>query len=263
MKKEEFVNLVIRKNYLSKTSGKDLSKELNGFRNNIKITSDLMFYKFQNYFERSGMNIEDVLSMSTLYAYYYLDIYSSSKSNEKDDKNGLITFIRQRVQYLAMICDRESCNFDISKNLSGFYAKTEKSKELPDDVLIANPLEYGYRKLSKSEIPSISKKHGKWKDKNGFDVVKLEFFDKISSDEYENILYSDCVDLMSPEEIILKKQEKEKVDSEIIKFQNKDVVDKIEYLKKLMKTSKDREKVSSAKKLLGIIKKDERYIANV
>ena len=261
----DFEDLEIRKNYIDKLNGKDVSHKLLKFKGNIKITSDMMFNKFISTFERSGYSSDDVLSLSTLYAHYYFDIYAEEKENERDERNGLITFIRQRVYYLAKICERKSNDFHVSKNLSGFYAKTEKSRDLPDDVIILNPVEFGYRKLGEKEFRSVknnNKGNKVWKDENGFDVLKLEFYDCLYENEYKTILYEDSDNFKNPEDKVLELQEKDKVESDIINFEQKTMVDKIRYLNTIATIDKNNRKRQSAEKLLKILKKQIRNERN-
>jgi hypothetical protein len=251
----DFNDLVIRKNYLIKTSGRNLDQKIKKFENNIKITSSMMYNKFIHSFQRSGFDHDDIFSLSKLYSLYYFDLYMDEKDgDEKKEKNGLITFIRQRMEYLANVCERQSSNFHVSKNLSGFYAKTSQSKDLPDDVIIANPSEYGYRRVYETELKRIKKSSkGAWVDANGYEVVKLEFYDKITPEEYRDVLYANAD--QTPEDTILKLQETEKFQAKVIQFEEKGMVDKIKYLNNIIKRSKDADKVRSAKELLKIIKK--------
>jgi hypothetical protein len=265
MQKVDFNDLVIRKNYMDKLTGKDVSEKMLKFKNNISMTSSMMFDKYHAAFDRSGYNQEDILILSKLYAHYYFDLYSDEKNNDKDDRNGLITFIRQRMNYLAFVCQRNSDNFHASKNYSGFYAKTSKSKDLPDDVIISNPTRYGYRKISIKElreIKKLSKNQNSWKDKNGFDVVKLEYYDFLSSDEYKDILYENSDHFKSAEEIILENQKKERIDADIINFKSKTTVDKIRQLNTIATTDKSFMRKKSARQLLKILKKEVRNERN-
>lgn len=257
--KVSFDDLVIRRNYLSKMSGKSVDSKIKKFENNIKITSDMMFNKFSSSFSRSGYTSDDVLSMSKLYSYYYFDLYNDDKNgNEKDEKNGLIGFIRQRVQYLAFVCERESINHNVSKYLTGFFAKTQKSVEFEGDAILGNPEEFGYRVVTKKEINEIKKSGRKvWKDKDGFDIIKISYYDKLGEEDYKNILYQDS-QLKSPEEILLELQENERMQAQIASFEGKSMVDKIRYLLTISSVSKDKERKQSAQKLLRILKKKVR-----
>jgi hypothetical protein len=269
MRKVDFNDLVIRKNYMDKLTGKDVSEKMEKFKNNISTTSSIMFDKYHSAFERSGYNHDDILVLSNLYSHYYFDLYADEKNNDKDIRNGLITFIRQRMNYLAFVCQRDSDNFHASKNYTGFYAKTIKSQELPDDVVISNPNLYGYRKVQAKELKEIKRlSSGKnfWRDKDGFDVVKLEFYDFLSSNQYKDILYQNSDSFKCPEEIILENQKKERVDADIINFKNKSTKAKVEQLKTIATMGENSIRKESAAKLLKIIKKqvkNERSLAQI
>lgn len=265
MQKVDFNDLVIRKNYMDKLTGKDVSEKMAQFKNNITMTSGMMFDKYHAAFERSGYDFDDILVLSNLYAHYYFDLYADEKDNDKDIRNGLITFIRQRMNYLAFVCQRNSDNFHASKNYTGFYAKTSKSKDLPDDVVISNPSLYGYRKVQAKELKEIkqlSNNKSSWKDKDGFDVVKLEFYDFLSSNEYRDILYENSDNFKCPEEIILENQKKERVDADIINFKAKSMVDKVRMLNIIATMDKNPVRQKSAAKLLRMLKKQVRNERN-
>lgn len=250
-----FEDLVIRKNYLSKITGKNLDKQLKRFDKNIKITSGMMYNKYHSSFSKCGLDLDDLYSLSKLYSVYYFDIYSESvDSDETKQRNALITFIRQRTEYLARKCEKQSENFLVSKNLSGYYAKTSKSQDAPDDVIIGNPKDWGYRRIAPKELKEIkAMSKGILKDKHGFEVVSLEFYDNLSEGEYENILYKDSCVLKSPEDLLEEKQERMKLESAMASFEAKSVINKIEILRDMLKTSKNPKKRKDIKELIGIL----------
>ena len=255
MEQLTFEDLVIRKNYLSKTTGRVFDKQLKRFDKNIKITSGMMYNKYRSSFSKCGLDPDDIYSLSRLYSIYYFDIYSESVDpDETKQRNALITFIRQRTEYLARKCEKKSENFLVSKNLSGYYAKTSKSQEAPDDVIIGNPRDWGYRKISPRELREIrSVSKGLLKDKYGFEVVNLEFYDNISEDEYENILYKGSCVLKSPEDLLEEKQERAEIESAMASFEAKSVVNKIEFLKNMLKFCKKPKKIKDIKELIKIL----------
>jgi hypothetical protein len=219
-----------------------------------------MYGKYQPSFSRCGLDADDIFSLSKLYSIYYFDIYSSDVSKEENkQRNALITFIRQRMDYLARTCEKKAENFNISKNLSGYYAKTEKSVEAPDDVIIGNPSEWGYRKVYPKELNQIFKdKKGSLKDAKGFEVVKLQFFDSITPDEYENILYNESFTLESPEDILVETEEKQKINESINDFEAKSMVNKIKQLRVMKVYAKTEQKKKDIDRLIRLIEKNER-----
>jgi hypothetical protein len=253
-----FEDLSIRKNYLSRMGGSDFREFFDKFEKNIKITSGMMYKKFEPSFHRCGFDEDDIYSLSKLYSIYYFDLYSDSVGDEESkQRNALITFIRQRVSYLAQICEKKSENFNVYKNLSGFYAKTSKTVEVPDDVVIGNPKEWGYRKVGPKELTSLkSGKKSILKDKDGFEVVKLEFYDSITPEDYENILYKESFTLNSPEDIVIEMSEKYRPSEEINNFDAKSMVNKIEQLKAMRAFTRSSKKRKDIDKLIKMLKND-------
>jgi len=189
--------------------------------------------------------------------------------NEDDiytyDRNGLITFLRQRIQYIAGLCNKKAENFLVGEDIVGFYANTLFSKEAPDDVIALDPKKYGYRRIGPKELKTIKLMNkGKkiWKDAEGFEIRKIEVFHQhLDPDNYSMMFFEDHEYTMSTEDIIIRRQEKEKNDAILFNFENKDVVDKIKYLKSFIATNKSNKKkhtnVAGAKALIGILKKQQ------
>lgn len=282
---DDFEDLILRSNYLVRMSKNDHSENLIKFKQNIKITSDLMYEKFIVNFEKAGCSSEDVFQLSNLYAHYYFDLYSakSEKSyqdladkvmskynrplNDEDiytyDRNGLITFLRQRITYIADLCNRKAENFLVGEDIVGFYAATATSKDVPDDVIALEHKKHGYRKIGPKELKAVkllNKGKKIWKDADGFEIRKIEVFHQhLDPDNYAMMFFEDHEYTMSTEDIIIRRQEKEKADAVLYAFENKDVVDKIEYLKSFIAKNKSNKKkttnVAGAKALMGMLRK--------
>jgi hypothetical protein len=250
-----FEDLTIRTSYLKRIGNKDLTKQMARFGSNIRTTSNSVYNKFQSTFERCGLNMDDVHSLSKLYSVYYFEIYSATvEDDEIKQRNALITFIRQRTQYLAKKCEAQAENFNISKNMSGYYAKTAKSLDAPDDVIIGNPDHWGYRKVYDSELKQLKEKSRfKMVDKDGFEIVYLKFFDNITPDEYENCLYKESTSFKSPEDLLIDMQEKYKAEQLINEFESQNVVDKIRQLKEMKSKTKSPQKKKNITKLIQML----------
>lgn len=284
---DDFEDLILRSNYLVRMGKNDHYADLAKFKHNIKITSDLMYEKFIVNFEKAGYSSDDILQLSNLYAYYYFDLYSAKTEkssrelaekvmkrynrpvDDQDiytyDRNGLITFIRQRMSYVAGLCNKKAENFLVGEDIVGFYANTVDSKEAPDDVIAIEPKKYGYRKIGPRELKEIKLMNkGKriWKDAQGFEIRKIEVFHQhLDPDNYSMMFFDDHEYTMSTEDIIIRRQEKEKNDSILFNFENKDVVDKIKYLRSFIAMNKSNKKkstnIAGAKALIGMLRKQQ------
>jgi len=256
----DITQLIVRSSYMKKTTDKDVSQKMEHYERNISITSQLMFTKFQHYFDRAGYTKEDITNLGRLYAFYFFNIYSDNlgKTTPNYERNGVITFVKQRMSYLAGLCDRMATNFHVNKTVSGFYAKTELTKNIHNYENIPNPTEIGFRKITGKELKQIKQncRGGMWKDSDGYDVIKLCNFEELTDTDYIHIMHEGLDRNLSTEDKQIHEQQlakEEAVEAEINEFVSKPLEAQATILEKIIKYSMDRQRAKDAKKLLKIL----------
>jgi hypothetical protein len=262
--KDNYEDIVIKSSYMKRGSNRDMSKYLKEYQHIIKSTADIVFRKFQTNFEFTGNNFDDVLQMANIYSIYYFDNYSAlenektrSKIEEKlgrvpteaeikrHDRNGLITFIRQRLGYINNIISKKDQNFSTCDKISIFLAKTNSSMDdIEERELAKNYKEYGYRRVFPKELKEIKNKNTKdWKDKDGFKVFRVEYNEQmLTPDLYETLFINDNSFYDSVEDFLLKKEEEIQLEERIENFNSKDMVNKVKSLKFFISINKNNEK---------------------
>ena len=167
--RDDFERIYLRHDILDKC--KDLNpKYIVEFKNIIEITSKLIYSRFLNSYNRVNFDYDDVLSIANLYALYYMNLYSTRDNAELRqkmiqkytdrhhkkpsdakihmcDRNNLIRFLRQRLRYLAILCDRKGKNILPQSSKEGYFIPLENAKIVSKYLIMEDPEKYGYKKI--------------------------------------------------------------------------------------------------------------------
>jgi hypothetical protein len=248
---------------------KKVDHKIKQYQDIINITSKLMCGKFAMVLDRSGYTHDDISNLSLLYAHYFFNLYVDKmpKKTEKDVRNGLITFIKQRLWYLFNISNKQSQNFHLHTWISGYYAKTTNSIEISEDMHNFDPTNFGYRKVSDKEYSILkkNKQNGVIRDNDGFEVVKLGYLDMVTENEYSSIFYNNLDRSLSVEEQAVDRQYKEDIEdtNEMIdNFMNQPVDKKIDLLDRIIDNTNDMNKKTQAKSLKRMLVRELKNARN-
>ena len=119
---EDFEMLTLRHEYLKKIPNPELI-DIKPFRYLAKVTARIMYDKCKANFEKVGFDVSDIESISNVYLFAYLGVYSfevnppskerfvksfqdrngrdpDAKDIEKAEKNTIINFLRQKLHAL-------------------------------------------------------------------------------------------------------------------------------------------------------------------
>ena len=211
----DFEDVYLRQDCMKRTS--ELNTDyLVEFRKIIDVTAALMYRKYERYFSLMGFNLDDAISISNLYAMYYMDLYSirnvdkerikftedfvrrkGFKPTDEDfykaEKSHLINFLRQKLRYCHQIFIRKS-------KLNGYYHKTiklahtENSVEADDLLLLEDYAKYGYRKVTNEEYKEAKKRakeygHEMLSDTDGFEIFTVHAeYDKVYTMDNDSLM---------------------------------------------------------------------------
>jgi len=200
-----FEKLYLRENNLKKINNFD-EKDLKKYETIVKVTSKIMYDKFKITYNKVGFYYDDIVSISRVYLYAYMGVYSfkadpsvlekfkqgffDRKGNEpsEDDivnyeRNIIINFIRQKLTTCSVFCERKSRNIVVGRNEKKSFAFTELSIPASEDLIMEDPKLFGYRVVNKKEFKSIVKnskgKGNELVDVNGFKVFEIELLSQI------------------------------------------------------------------------------------
>lgn len=203
--KDDFEMLYLRHEYMKRIDKVDESYvKINA--GIVRTTAKIMYSKFRVNFTQVGFGLEDVTVISNLYMLYYMSLYSikthpdqlekvisrrtvPTPQSEVDriDRNRMINFLRQKLAHCAVICARKARDIVVGVDRRGFFAATEKARDVAQELLLENPKKYGYRKLTAKEFKEAqnrARQEGSTDltDKNGFNIVKVEILNNGISD---------------------------------------------------------------------------------
>lgn len=204
---DDFEMVYLRHEYIEKIEDPE-KVDIKKFKHIAERTARLMYDKYKPNFEKVGFDVDDAISIASMYHLAYMGLYSvrvnegamerfvnfyknkhgedkspSEEAIDKKDRNNLINFLGQRFHHCNTVCGRKSRNILVSRDFSGAFAKTEKSKPASNEEIMANYKKFGYRKVTHKELKEIKaekKKSGikELYDKDGFPVIEIEVLSK-------------------------------------------------------------------------------------
>lgn len=282
---DNFEDIYLRHDHLAKAG------ELNGdyyveFKHIIDITARHIFDKFKKIFVKVGFNVDDIKSISAVYALSYMELYSirneegcrerfiknfksqNGKDAEpteedimKSEIRFMIRYLRHKLRYCATVCERKKRNIVGGSFKHGIYAYTEDSVPASTAEIMSEPSKYGYRKVTKKEWIASKKQAKKLGektlvDKEGFEIFNLQVSNHgISKAEYQNLVINQRSEVFNtPEDILIKKQQAESLEQYKENFIEMSEEEKELLLKRFIRRNKSnndyKKEVSLAKKLL-------------
>jgi hypothetical protein len=281
---DDFELLYLRHEYIerAKKLGKDLDPSLvKKYAGIVHTTAKIMYAKLRPNFQKVGFDEEDFVAITNMYMLSYMALYSIQTNQEemddllrkkkgklseseilRIDRNRLINFLRQRLYHCSTLFARKARNITVGEDKRGFYAATEKSKDVPKDLLLKNYKKFGYRKLTLKEFKEaqrIAKENGtpNLVDKNGFEVFKVEVLNQgLSEYDFQLLSQNDKGAFYNPPDVILQNTEDEiALEAFRIRFQNLDQAGKRELLTTFIETNDGdkslKDEVRLAKRLLA------------
>jgi hypothetical protein len=263
MKCTNHEDLVLRSSYMIKTTNKNVDAKILEYKDIIQITAKICYNNMYQTMDRIGYDLDDIISLSSLYAYYFFNIYADNvaQKTKNGERNALITFIRQRLWYLLKVAGTQSKNFHPHNWVGGYFAKTKDSIYIEEDMQNVDPTFFGYRKVTHKEFEDAKKSRSGAKvlDKNGFEIIKLGYLNVMTDSEYACILHDGMDMAKSVEEQIVARQydEQQEEFKEIMdNFFGKTKEERIEFLNNYIKNTTDAVKKEQAKALRKLIKRN-------
>lgn len=280
---DDFELLYLRHEYIEKAKrlGKQLDPSLIArYAGIVKTTAKIMFAKLKPNFQKVGFDEQDFIAITNVYMLSYMALYSiQTNQHEMDtlvskrgpisevevlriDRNRMINFLRQRLTHCSTLFARKARNITVGEDKRGFFAETEKSRDVSKELLIKNYKKFGYRKLTLKEFKEV-RREAKIKgtpdliDKKGFKVIKVEQLNQgLSEYDFQLLSENEKGAFYSPPDVILQKREDDvALESFRIKFQNLDENGKRELLSTFVENNDGdktlKEEVRLAKKLLS------------
>ncbi len=233
---DDFELLYLRHEYIEKARklGKELDSSLvQQYAGIVHTTAKIMFSKLKPNFQKCGFDEDDFVAITNMYMLSYMALYSiqtnqdemndllrkKGKLDESEilriDRNRLINFLRQRLYHCATLFARKARNITVGEDKHGFYAETDKSKEVPKDLLLTSYKKFGYRKLTLKEFKEAQKQARvegtpDLKDKKGFKVIKVEQLNQgLSEYDFQLLSEDEKGSFYSPPDVVLENAETE------------------------------------------------------
>lgn len=256
----DFEMIYLRHDYVKRS---DIDPQyIKDFSDIIKKTSHIMFRKFNQSFTKIGFEVEDIESIASMYTMCYFSLYNSDDKPMMKQKSHLVNFLRQKLQYCALCCDRKLKNIVVSKNSSSYFAETEFSVEASEENILSNHIGLGYREVSVKEYKQARKRAGYSQtlyDENGFKIIEIvEHTSSISELDYKLISGHFGRDMyQTPEDIVTEVQSNREFEINLQKFNEYDSKKKRSVLRGFIKQNKDNPKykteLTAARKMLKCI----------
>jgi len=294
--KEDFEAIYLRHDYLRKVDTFD-SKWIQKHQGVIKVTANKMFEKLSPNFDLVGFDLDDIISITGAYTLSFMGLYSfetnqelkdrfidkyfkrngrnpSEEELERIDRNNLIDFLRQKIQYCSAICERKSRNIKVGRERNGIFAETSNSKKSTDELIMDNYKEFGYRKVSAKEFEECktnAKESGSMeiKDKNGFKIFKIQILSSgITSEDYAFVVenFYDNIYNNTPEDMFIAYEDDKLLESFKKTFESFTVSQKIskikDFMNKNIRNPKLKKELSTARKLLKQLREDKKQNNN-
>ena len=282
--KDDFESIYLRCDYLNRINKYDV-EAIKEYDSIIKNTSYQIWNIYNKYFEKVNFQIEDIISIAKIYTFAYIELYSfknNKKSldrfrnkffknegyypNEKlikrQERNNLINFLRIKLRYCSVLCERKAKSIKVSHKDKLILAETKDSIAVNNDYLIENYHEFGYRKVSKEEYKQIKKESKNKKnlvDKDNYKIFIIRITKDMTNEDYETIRTETCDNIPNPEELVIAKENEALLEQKKQKFNKLTKQQKHNILKNFIKQNKDKkylkQSLMEAKRILRF-KKD-------
>lgn len=216
--KDSFEDLYLRHDYLKKTNP-DITVNMDKYEKICKATAKIMYEKHRMRFNKVGFYYDDILNVTRVYSYSFLNVYSFENNQDalnkfqtefinkngklptdeemaKKERNNLINFLRQRLSACSLFCERKSRNIIVDAAKKMYFAYTSKSTPASPDLILEDHTLFGYRMVSEEEMIIIRKKSidGKLVDEKGFAIIEIESHSKMPLSFYVKMVGSDSED---------------------------------------------------------------------
>lgn len=279
--------LLFRHDYLRKVDNFN-PNWLKDYKTTIEITASIMYEKYQPSMYKVGLDIDDAVLLSQLFAVYYMSLYSIHKDEEtykvfqqkffdrhgkapdKSDqkrvnKNQLINFIRQRFKHVNTMCSRKAKNIICGHDIKLAFARTDKSTPAADEEILLDHKKHGYRKITKNELKTAQKEARAAGtrllfDQFGFPILEIEKLSTpIDRNEYDTIIESNRNEYnSSPESFFENKKEDAELMAHKGEFTKMATEEKIKVLKRFVNENKGstilRKELRTARKMIKEMK---------
>jgi len=269
---DHFEMLYLRHDYVKRC--KNINKmDIRPFNGVIQKTAKMFFYRNERLLTEVGMSVEDVASVTSLYAAVFLDLYSMENNKEKKeaflnknktevlvkDKSNMVNFLRQKLTHFITVCQRKSRNITGVRTDTTAFAATKNS--VPGDYVEIknNHKALGYRKVGREEFKNIKKNSplNNLVDDSGFEVVvNTRQKEKLGTHDYR-LITSYNSNNRTPEDSVILAEEEAKIGMDMSRFQHLDTKKKKNILRNFINKQSDnsqyKEEVATAKKMLKCI----------
>lgn len=286
--KDSFEDIYLRHDYLKKTNP-DSYTDMKKYEKICKATAKIMYEKHRMRFNKVSFYYEDILNITRVYSYSFLNVYSfsndieglekfkskflqkqgklpSKEEVEKRERNNLINFLRQRLSACSIVCERKSKDIVASKAKKVYFAYTANSVPASYDLILEDHKLFGYRLVTDEEMAVILKNNkGNLVDNKGFPVFEVESHSQIPVSFFTKVVYRDSSEgelievnhdrvSLSAEDRVLEMEEEIELANLKNRFDKLNQVQKRNRLKNFIKNnSKDsrfQEEIDSARKML-------------
>lgn len=177
------------------------------------------------------------------------------------ERNEVIIFIRQKLQHCADTCARKARNITVGCDVTRHFAKTGRSKDVHEDLILEDYKSNGYRKVTAKEFKEAKQRAKEAQqetltDKNGHEIFTIQKLNQgLEAQDYLQIIESyDTIFMSNPESYLIKLEEQAQDELNLSKFNELRQSDKIETLKNFIKENKGnssmKTELGSARKLL-------------
>jgi hypothetical protein len=283
---DDFENIYLRHEFLKKIKEVNV-KDIKKFNGIINATAYLMHNKYKFNFDKVGFDVDDIVSISKIYAIGYLNSYSlnnnpiqmdkfvnkyknlynkipSQSQIEATERNQLINFLRQKLHHCSVVCNRKAKNIIVDKDIHIIVAKTDKSIPVCDNIIATNYKKFGYRKVTRKEfekakLRAIQNKTQDLTDDKGFKIIEIDIKSKmITSDEYQRIINKTDIYNNNPEEYFINAENNKELTYYKQKFNNLEYNQKrgilLRFIKDNRNTPRLKKEVYTARQMLKKIK---------
>jgi len=174
--KDNFELVLMRWRYLLKSPNPPAAV-FQEFRKTLDNVSRKMWYDFRYAFSIAGYDQDDVRALANIYLVGYLGVFSlRNKENlkkfkvtfknkngklptveeiAKKDQNNFVSFLTQRLEEAGKICSQKNRNIRGTDGFKEAYIG-ENTVDVSDELLSVQPEKYGYKKLKKKDLESLS-----------------------------------------------------------------------------------------------------------
>lgn len=260
------------------------------YRGIIWNTTEIIYQQNHNVMRIVGFEMEDLISISNMYAIYYMSLYSlrhNEKAMEKFlmkykikhgkdahppkeevnrvERNNLINFLRQKLYHCCLVFVRKGRNILGGSHVKIYLAETDKSKKVDIYMAAKEPKKYGFRVVTQNEFKEIKKKpkgeYGEMFDDKGFKVhIYEEMPRSLTVEEHEEAFMSRNIYYEDPEIACSFLQKEVEFEALERKFQNFDKKSKRKMLNKFIYDHATNDTLKEEVKIARRLLKDMRNV---